>query len=67
MNIPRGRRSAGGLGTPKASWPNEDMAQPNTTSECYTMNRKRGFTLIELLTDVQQESDESAGTRPVAL
>ncbi|MCH8343807.1 MAG: prepilin-type N-terminal cleavage/methylation domain-containing protein [Planctomycetes bacterium] len=26
------------------------MAQPNTTSECYTMNRKRGFTLIELLT-----------------
>ncbi|MCH8150815.1 MAG: prepilin-type N-terminal cleavage/methylation domain-containing protein [Planctomycetes bacterium] len=26
------------------------MDQPNTTSECYTMNRKRGFTLIELLT-----------------
>ncbi|MCZ6611240.1 MAG: prepilin-type N-terminal cleavage/methylation domain-containing protein [Planctomycetota bacterium] len=50
MNNPRGRRMAGGLGTPKATWPNEDMAQPNTTSECYTMNRKRGFTLIELLT-----------------
>ncbi|MCZ6446113.1 MAG: prepilin-type N-terminal cleavage/methylation domain-containing protein, partial [Planctomycetota bacterium] len=50
MNNPRGRRMAGGPDTPKANWPNEDMAQPNTTSECYTMNRKRGFTLIELLT-----------------
>ncbi len=50
MNSPRGRRSPGGPESPKASWPNEDMAQPNTTSECYTMNRKRGFTLIELLT-----------------
>ena len=49
MNSPRGR-SGGGPDTPKARWPNEDMAQPNTTSECYTMNRKRGFTLIELLT-----------------